>query len=80
VYVAFDADVLEPGEVAPFMPEPGGPTLDEAEELLRGLAERHTVVGAGFSGLRGDPANLEPVTRLAHALGFATPGSDGQSA
>ena len=29
VYVAFDADVLEPGAVAAFMPSPGGPTLDE---------------------------------------------------
>jgi arginase len=74
VYVAFDADVLEPGEVASFMPEPGGPSLDEAEARLRDLAERHTVVGAGFSGLRGDPANVDPVTRLARALGFASPG------
>jgi arginase len=72
VYVAFDADVLEPGSgrVAAFMPEPGGPSLEEAEELLHHLAERHTVVGAGFSGLRGDPANTEAVTRLALALGF----------
>src|SRR6266542_6621824 len=29
VYVAFDADALEPGEVHAFMPEPGGLSLDE---------------------------------------------------
>jgi arginase family enzyme len=72
VYVAFDADVLEPGTVAAFMPEPGGPSFDEAEALLRDVAERHAVVGAGFSGLRGDPSNTEAVTRLAAALGFAS--------
>ena len=40
VYVAFDCDVLRPGELAVFMPEPGGPTLAEAEELLRDIAAR----------------------------------------
>ena len=34
VYVAFDCDVLRPGELDVFMPEPGGPTLAEAEALL----------------------------------------------
>ena len=40
VYVAFDCDVLRPGELAVFMPEPGGPTLAEAEALLRDVAAR----------------------------------------
>lgn len=70
VYVAFDADVLRPDALASFMPAPGGPTLPEAEALLRDLAARRTVVGAGFSGLRADEANVEPVTRLARALGL----------
>ena len=35
VYVAFDCDVLRPGELSVFMPEPGGPTLAEAEAVLR---------------------------------------------
>jgi arginase len=70
VYVAFDADVLEPGAVAAFMPTPGGPTLGDAETLLRDIAQRMTVVGAGFSGLAADDANREPVARLAHALGL----------
>jgi arginase family enzyme len=34
VYVAVDVDVFEPGEVHPFMPEPGGLAIDEAEQLL----------------------------------------------
>ena len=70
VYVALDADVLEPGELAMFMPEPGGPTADELEALLRSLVERKTVIGAGFTGLRDDPANAEPLSRFAAALGF----------
>jgi arginase family enzyme len=70
VYVAFDADVLEPGAIAAFMPEPGGLTLSEAEGLLARLAEEKTVVGAGFSGLRLDPANGDPIVRFTRALGL----------
>lgn len=70
VYVALDGDALRPGELDVFMPEPGGPTLAEAERLLARLAERRTVIGAGFTGLRAAPANMEPVFRLARALGF----------
>jgi arginase family enzyme len=68
VYVAFDLDVLEPGEAAMFMPEPDGLTLDDAESLLGTIAREHTVVGAGFSGLRDDERNVEPLSRLAAAL------------
>ena len=35
VYVAFDCDVLRPGELAVFMPEPGGPTLPKPEGAPR---------------------------------------------
>jgi arginase len=69
-YVAIDVDALEPGELHPFMPEPGGPTLDEVEQLLRRVRERTTVLGAGFSGAAADQANVEPLTRLALALGL----------
>jgi arginase family enzyme len=69
-YVALDVDVLEPGKLHPFMPEPGGLTLDEVDELLRGIRERASVLGAGFSGLAAEPANVEPLTRLALALGL----------
>jgi arginase len=70
VYLAFDADVLEPGTVATYMPEPGGPSAAEVERLLQELASRKSIVGAGLSGLRPDPANVEPLTRLVKALGL----------
>jgi arginase family enzyme len=69
VYVAFDCDVLRPGELAVFMPEPGGPTLDEAEELLRDVAGRATVAGFGLTGLRAD-ADPAVLVRLAAAAGL----------
>ena len=67
VYVALDGDVLRPGELSAFMPEPGGPSLDEVERLLAGLP---AVAGAGVTGLRPDPRNVEPVTRLLRSLGL----------
>ncbi|HZC30775.1 MAG TPA: arginase family protein [Gaiellaceae bacterium] len=70
LYVAFDADVVEPSEMAVFMPEPGGPTLDELEAMLAAARERATIVGAGFTGLAPDPANVAKVERLAKMLGF----------
>ena len=68
VYVALDADALEPGEVIAFMPEPGGLSLPETEELLRGVRERAAVLGAGLSGLAAERSNVEPLTRLCAAL------------
>jgi len=70
VYVALDCDVLDPGELAVFMPEPGGPTLDEVERLLTDVRESRKLVGVGFSGLAPDPANVETLERLAAALGY----------
>jgi arginase len=70
VYVAFDLDVLEPGEARPFMPEPGGLALNEAEAMLRELASRARVVGAGFTGGTPDPENIAVIERLAAALGL----------
>ena len=52
------------------MPEPGGLMLDEAEELLRRVAKQSPVLGAGFTALLPDPANVEPVTLLCVALGL----------
>jgi arginase family enzyme len=68
VYVAFDADVAEPGELEVFMPEPDGLTVDEAEAIFREIASRGAVIGAGFSAHAPDERNVEPLTRLAHAL------------
>ena len=70
VYVAIDLDVLEPGEVAVFMPEPDGPTLDDVEQLLLRVRESGKLVGLGFTGLAPDPANVEKLHRLTAAAGL----------
>ena len=70
VYVALDCDVFEPSELAVFMPEPGGPSLEEVEQLLARMRESGKLVGAGFTGLAPDPANVGKVERLAAALGY----------
>jgi arginase family enzyme len=69
VYVAFDCDVLRPGELAVFMPEPGGPTLAEAELLLGKIASSVNLVGLGLTGLTGE-ADPSLVARLAAAAGL----------
>jgi arginase len=70
VYVAVDCDVLDPEELAVFMPEPRGPSLAAVETLLISIRERSTVVGAGLTGLAPDPANVEKLERLTTAVGF----------
>jgi arginase family enzyme len=70
VYVALDCDSAEPGELAVFMPEPDGLSLDQLERLLRGIAGRLPVAGAGLSGLVRDPANEPKLVRLCTALGL----------
>lgn len=70
VYVAIDFDSLAPDEVSPFMPEPDGLPVAEAEMLLQAAREEKPVLGAGFSALLPTDANLPPLTRLASALGF----------
>jgi arginase len=71
VYVAFDADVLEPnGEIVPFMPEPGGLSAGEALATLRRVAASSRLAGAGFTGLSAAPRNAAGLTRFAEALGL----------
>ena len=70
VYVAFDADSVEPGELAVFMPEPDGLSLAAVEELFREIAARKRIAGLGFTGLVPDPANAPKLARLATALGL----------
>jgi arginase len=70
VYVALDVDVLRPGEVAAFMPEPGGPTVAEVEAILTRIEASAPIAGAGFTGLRADPANEPALVRFAAALGL----------
>jgi len=70
VYVALDCDVVDPDELAVFMPEPGGPSLAEVEQLLARVRESGKLVGVGFTGLAPDPANVEKLGRLTAALGY----------
>ena len=70
VYVALDCDVMAPGQLAVYMPEPGGPSVDEVEAFLASIAARARVVGAGFTGLAADPRSIEPLTRFGRALGL----------
>ena len=70
VYVALDVDVLRPGEVAVFMPEPGGPTVAEVEAILTRIEASAPIAGAGLTGLRADPANEPALARFAAALGL----------
>lgn len=71
VYVAFDADVLDPDDdVVCFMPEPGGLTVLEAAAILRGIANGLPVAGIGLTGLGPAPENVAPLARLTAALGL----------
>jgi arginase len=70
VYVALDLDVLDPGEIAVFVPEPDGPRVDEVEAVLAEVARRRPVVGMGVSGLLPDEASIPIVNRLLAAAGF----------
>ena len=67
IYVAVDCDALRPGELDVFMPEPGGPTLEQLEALL---AELPLPVGAGLTGLTWSERNEALVPRLGLALGL----------
>jgi arginase family enzyme len=70
VYVALDADALDPRAVASHFPEPGGFTLEETERLLRGIRQQGAIVGVGLTGLAPEPRNVAPLTRLCTALGL----------
>jgi arginase len=67
IYVALDGDVLEPGDLDVFMPEPGGLRLDALEALLASLPRP---VGAGLTGFTASARNEQALPRLGHALGL----------
>ena len=69
VYVAIDADVFDPSELAVWMPEPDGPSLLQVEQQLARIREGGTVVGAGLTGLT-PAADVEKLERLTAALGL----------
>jgi arginase len=69
VYVAFDVDVLAPESFTSFMPEPGGPTVDEACQVLARLAATGCpIVGLGFSGTVPE-SDAGSLVRIAAAAG-----------
>jgi arginase family enzyme len=70
VYVAIDFDSLDADEVLPFMPEPDGLAVAEVEELLRSVRTETPVLGAGFTAMLPDEANLPPLSRFGAAIGF----------
>lgn len=68
VYVAFDVDVLAEESFTSFMPEPGGPTVEEAcVALERLVALGRPLVGIGFTGTvpSSDVGSLERLARTA---------------
>jgi hypothetical protein len=67
LYVALDCDVIEPGELDVFMPEPAGIPLDGLESLLASFPRP---IGAGFTGAVPSPRNERALERLGHALGL----------
>ncbi|HEY3462977.1 MAG TPA: arginase family protein, partial [Gaiellaceae bacterium] len=70
IYVALDCDVLDPDELAVFMPEPHGPSLGDVEQLLERIQDCGKLVGVGFTGLAPDPANVAKLERLIASLGY----------
>jgi arginase family enzyme len=70
VYIAFDLDVLDPGEAAMFMPEPDGPRVVEMEAVLREVVARAPLAGIGFTGHLLDDRNVPVIARLAGAAGL----------
>jgi arginase family enzyme len=70
VYVALDADVLDPGEADVFMPEPDGLFVTDTEALLGVIAGRAPIAGTGLTGLTPAPGNVAVLTRLLAAAGL----------
>jgi arginase len=70
VYVALDLDVLDPSEVDVLIAEPDGPSADEIEGLLRGIASRTTIAGIGVTGFLATDRNAALAARLLAAAGF----------
>jgi arginase len=67
VYVALDGDVVEPGQLDVWMPEPRGIELADLEALLASIP---TPAGAGLTGFVPSARNEHALPRLAHALGL----------
>jgi arginase family enzyme len=69
-YVALDLDVLDPSEVDVLIAEPGGPSADEVERLLRDIAGRTSIAGLGVTGFLATERNIALAVRMLRAAGF----------
>lgn len=70
VYVALDVDALAQGALACFMPEPGGPALQEVVALLEAVRDGQIpLAGLGLTGLRPEADGSE-LERLVVAAGL----------
>ena len=64
-YIAFDCDVLDPGQIDCFMPEPDGISLDQGVAVVEQVASRTTVLGMGLTRPGREPG--EPGSHAATA-------------
>jgi arginase len=71
VYVAFDCDVLDADEIACFMPEPGGISLDEGVAIVERIAGIAPILGLGLTAAVADPGNIPRLVLLCDAAGLA---------
>jgi len=69
-YVALDCDVFDPSEIACFMPEPNGETIDDVAALLESIRARVPMLGLGLTGLIDAPGNVSKLQQLSAAAGF----------
>ncbi len=69
-YVALDLDVLDPSEVDVLIPEPGGPSPGEIEELVQDIAGRTPIAGMGVTGFLATDRNAALAARMLAAAGF----------
>ena len=69
-YVALDLDVLDPSEVDVPIPEPGGPSPGEIEELVHDIAGRTPIAGMGVTGFLATDRNAALAARMLAAAGF----------
>jgi arginase len=69
-YVALDCDVFDPSEIACFMPEPNGETIDDVAALLETIRVRVPLLGLGLTGLIDAPGNVSKLRQLSAAAGF----------
>jgi len=66
-YVAFDSDVVDQADIDCFMPEPGGPALEECIRMVQAVSALTPVLGLGLTGLVASEANPGRLRRIIDA-------------